>query len=370
MNIEKYLNENYDFRYNEVSSRTIYKNKEKEGFKLLDDYRFNSLFRETRNKDIKVNVGNLRSLLASDFVPKYDPFKQFFNSLPKWDRKADYIEELASTVVTTDDGFFRWAFKKWLVALVGCAINPEISNHSVLILTGAQGTGKTTWFKNLLPAQLQEYEFSGNINPHHKDSTILLSEKLLINLDEMSSYSKSKVEAFKELITKDIITERRPYGHFNENYIRRASFCGSSNTNEILMDVTGNRRFLVNEAISFNNQHSVDLNLVYSQAKTLLDDGFKHYFDLEDIAVVEKNNERYKQTSSEEEYLEKFFEVPTNANKDSAKRMNATEVADYMKTNISGYYKFDITNLGKLLKAKGYPDGKVNGIKKYYVIIK
>lgn len=370
MNIEVFLNNKYDFKYNEILNRTYYKLKQANAFGLLKGYEFNSMFRDIQNNDIKANLGSLKSLLESDFVPKYDPFKDYFNSLPKWDGRTDYILNLAKTVKTTDDELFQWALKKWLVALVACALEPTTANHSVLIFTGKQGLGKTSWMMSLVPDDLKDYSYSGNINPSNKDSTILISEKLLINMDELSSYSKTKVEAFKELITKEVITERRPYGYFSENYIRRASFCGSANHNEILMDVTGNRRFLVFEALDIDYQHKIELRNVYSQALTLLKQDFRHYFDRDDIAQIEKNNEQYKQSSAEEEYLEKYFDIPKEGLEMDVKMMNATEIIEYIKKNSTGFINFTPTNLGKILKAKGYQTKKVDGLKKYLVILK
>ena len=369
MRVENFLNEKYEFKYNEILNRTFFNQKQAEHFDLLKGYEFNSIFREVKNNDIPITTGNFKSLLESDYVPKFDPFKDYFNSLPKWDGE-DHISALAKTVKTTDDELFQWAFKKWVVALVACATESQTANHSVLIFTGKQGIGKTTWMMNLLPEELKEYGYSGNINPSNKDSTILISEKILINMDELSSYSKSKIEAFKELITKDVITERRPYGYFSENYIRRASFCGSANHNEILMDMTGNRRFLVFEAIDINYTTKVNLELVYSQAKALLDKGFRHYFDKEDIKRIEANNEQYKQSSAEEEYLEKYFKIPGVGDEEKVKALNATEIIEYIKRMASGYINFTPTSMGKLLKAKGFETKKIDGLKKYLVVHK
>lgn len=368
MKIETYLNEKYIFKYNEILNRTFYKERytDKE-FKLLKNYKFNSIFRELRNNEMKASVQGLKSLLESDFVKRFNPIKDYFNSLPKWDG-YDYIEELSSTIKTTDDKLFKWAFKKWLVAFVACAIDEETTNHTVLILTGKQGSGKTTWLMNLLPKQLKEYGYSGNIKPGNKDSNLLLTEKILINIDELASYSKAQVEAYKELITKDKITERRAYGYFSENYVRRASFVGSSNHNQILMDVTGNRRFLVFETSDIDYKKEIDFDKVYSQAMHLYKSGFKHYFEREDIKLIELNNQKYKQTSMEEEYIDKFFSLPKFIEDENRVFMNATEVIEYLRNNISVYVNFNVVSIGKLLKAKGYKTIKKKGLKKFILV--
>lgn len=369
MNLENFLNKNYEFKYNEILSRTYYKEKDKEEeFKLLKAYKFNSIVRQLNNNDIKTSVQALKCLLESDYVKLYNPFKDYFKNLPKWDGKHDYIEELASSVKTTDDKLFRWAFKKWLVAFVACAINENEVNHTVLILTGKQGSGKTTWLMNLIPEELKEYGFSGNIKPGNKDSNILLSEKIMINIDELASYSKAQVEAYKELITKDKVTERRAYGYFSENYIRRASFVGSSNHNQILMDVTGNRRFLVFESNEIDYKLKINYEQLYAQVMYLYTTGFKHYFDNEDIKRIELNNEKYKQTSIEEEYIDKYFSVPKFSEDEKRELMNATEVIEYLMNNISSYINLNVVSIGKLLKAKGFESKKQKGLKKFIVV--
>ena len=107
MNIEKYLNSKYEFKYNEIVSRTFYRERAKDKkFNLLKGYKFNSIFRELKNNDIKVSTQGLRCLLESDFVKRFNPFRDYFTSLPKWDEKEDYIDNLASKVSTTDNELF------------------------------------------------------------------------------------------------------------------------------------------------------------------------------------------------------------------------------------------------------------------------
>src|SRR5690606_13397707 len=152
MNVETYLNEKYEFHYNEILNRTFYKKKKtKDQFDLLKNFEFNSIRRELNNNSVSTSISELKSLLESDFVSIYNPFEDYFNNLPDWDGKTDYISQLTDTIITTNQKDFKWAFKKWLVAMVACAINEDITNQAVLILTGKQGIGKTTWLKNLVP---------------------------------------------------------------------------------------------------------------------------------------------------------------------------------------------------------------------------
>jgi len=368
--IERYLNKNYEFKKNEVVGRLFVKKKnKKEEFVLLDETEFNSIIRRLEKKGIRTSNQKLKTILNSDFVEKFNPFKDYFQNLEPWDQKTDYIGELASTIGTTNDKYFKWIFEKWIVAMVACSIKEVITNQTVLILCGRQNLGKTTWFKSLIPSELKDYIYEGSINPGDKDATLLLSDKLIINMDELATFNKYKVDQFKELITKEVITERRAFGMFTENYPRRASFVGSSNQIEILTDITGNRRYLCNEVLKINFNHNTNLNKVYSQAMYLLNDpSYRYYFNDEDVKIVEENNKNFLQTSEEMDWIEKLFDLP-NSDKD-IKYMNATEIIEFIKDkeNINKIISAD--TIGKLMSSKGFRKKTRDNLKKYELILK
>ena len=204
--VEEQLNSHYEFRINPVLNRTEIRKLSETDFRLLDDRIFNSLFRELNLNKIKCTIPILRSILNSDFVATVDPFISYFKNLPKWKGDKDYIEELADTVKTTNQPFWKDALKRWLVAVVAGAVKEDKINHEVLVLSGEQGIGKTTWLRKLVPTPLKKYYFEGTINPDNKDTLIHLSENLFINLDELENLNKTELGSLKSLITQsDII---------------------------------------------------------------------------------------------------------------------------------------------------------------------
>ena len=177
----------YDFRKNIVLEKIEMSAKGENKYKKMTEWDYNSIYCKLQKSACKISKDTLRSILNSDFVRMYDPFKEYFTKLPAWDGTTDHILELASTVKTTKDDFWHDCFKKWIVAFVATAVSEKITNHSVIVFAGKQGLGKTTWHLNLVPPALSEYKFSGTIKPSNKDSAIHLSECLLINLDELES---------------------------------------------------------------------------------------------------------------------------------------------------------------------------------------
>ncbi len=301
--VEEFLSQNYNFRYNLFTSSIELRKLTQNDFEVLDDYKLNSILRELKGKSLKVGKDGLYNILNSDFTPKFHPLKEYIFSLPKWDGETDYIEKLAELLSTDDDVFFKDAFKRWFVAMVACGMQDEVINQTALIFSGKQGIGKSTFIRNLLPDQLRKYCYSGMINPNSKDTLVQLSECLIIDMDELSNLTKKGNNEVKELITKAKIKLRRPYARVDEILPRRASFIGSVNDDEFLTDSTGNRRFLCFKIKSINYISKVDYEMVYAQAMALFENGFKYYFDGNEIEQLNNRNEKFRQKSVVEDLI-------------------------------------------------------------------
>jgi predicted P-loop ATPase len=363
--VETILKRKYDFKRNLVTGRILYKLKTDKEFAILEDTSFNSILRKLEKKGYKTTPAKLDILLNSDFTESFDPFTDYFEKLPIWNGETDFIEQLAQTIDTTDNEYFKWQFKKWIVAVVACALTESATNQAVLILCGGQNIGKTTWFRKLVPEKLKAYFYEGSIIPGDKDSKYYLAEKLIINMDEMVSFGKSQNEFYKSLITLDFVEQRRPYGRFSTRLMRRASFVGSTNLTEILTDMTGNRRYLCNDVITVDKDHLVNIDMVYAQAYSLFKSGFQFYFDSDDVAKVEDHNKSHLQVPEEYEIIESLFSLPDGDGE--TEFMSATEVLNLIRA--TGKNKsFSVEQIGKALTVFGYK--KRTKQRKYELVIK
>ncbi len=351
--LELFLSNKYIFRHNIVSGKLEFQYFGKKKWNVMNDFIENSMLRECLKGRIKTNLSSLRNLLYSDFCELYNPFEDYFFNLPSYDEKTDYITELANTITTTKQDLWQQCFKKWLVAMVGCVLDDKVINHTVIVFSGKQGLGKTTWVEKLVPKQLKEYLFSGTINPNNKDTLVQLAECMLINLDELENLNRSEIGSLKEIITKTQIRMRKAYGHNNETMPRRASFAGSVNTAQFLNDSTGSRRFLCFELEGIQYQHDVDINMAFSQALYLFKSGFRFWFDQEEIKSITENNEQYQLRSPEEELLLTWFE-PCEKEK-ATLFLNASQIAaklaERTKLNLNDG---TINKIGKALKKHNF----------------
>lgn len=304
------LTNSYSFRYNEVTNQLEYKLLLEQEFKHLNDIGTNSIWRRLRQLGINVTKSELTQWINSDLTEIYNPFKQYFETLPEYtDDQADHIRDLANTITVGEEDQQLWYdwFTKWLIAVVACAINEKDINQTALIFVGPQGIGKTSWLKRLTPESLKKYYFGGTINPNNKDTIIQLAECLFINMDELENLNRTDVGNLKEIITKPSVRIRRPYAQTSENMPRRASFMGSVNNIDFLNDPTGTRRFLVFETLGIVYEHDINMDLVYSQAYSLLRKGTQFWFDTKEGEQISERNERFKAISAENEVISYYF---------------------------------------------------------------
>lgn len=359
------LKEEYVFRFNKGNQKMEFHKVNEVEFRDLSDTDFNSIKVDLNLKDIPCSKETLKSIIFSNQWQQYDPYLEFLNNLPEWDGH-DYIADLAATVRTDDDKYWVWCLRKWLVAFVGSLAKEEVVNQTAIILCGAQGLGKSSWFRHLLPPELKKYYSSGFLDPKDNETKVQLSELSLFNMDEVENLKPKNVEAIKELITKSSMYFRRAYTTLSQNYIRRCSFCGTANGTNILHDITGNRRFLCHKVIGMDYMLTgINLYQVYSQAFQLFRTGFRFWLDAREQAAVEKKNSRFRSKSLEEELIDTYFE-PCNDGDKGSKRMQAQEILAFLQPKAQ-YSKLSTIIIGKILSSKGFIIKKSGGISKWIV---
>ena len=367
--VQEYLRWRYCLRKNVVKGVIEYKAKTTRHptYEPVTDYWENSVWRALQLEGIRVKLPELRAVIHSDFSGEYNPFVSYFNGLPAWDGQTDHIAALASTVRTSCPDYWLTCLRKWLVAAVACAIDPGAENHSVLLLSGEQGLGKTTWCRHLVPPELAGYVYSGNVDPSSKDASLLMSDCFLIVLDELSGQSRMELNRLKAMITKDSVRERRAYAHNAETYMRRASFVATVNDSQVLTDRTGSRRFLCFEATAIDYRCPVDHAGIYAQALALFRSGFKYWFSDMDITEINANNEPFQQSSPEEELFFTYFRRPERF--EAPLYLSSSDILAKLaeKTRLS-ITNLNVNNLGKMLKRADFEQTKRRGIRLFSVI--
>ena len=191
--IQNALNKWYDLRFNQITNLVEGRKRNHINFITLNE---NNLYIELLSSGYRVTMGNLCALLNSDFVPAYNPFTSYFESLPRWNGQQDHIENLANHIKARNQRQFNHHFKKMLVRVIACALDDRYFNkHAFILVGGEQNTGKSTFCRWLCPDELLNY-LTETI-PNDKDGLISLCENILINLDELSTMSKFELNHLK-----------------------------------------------------------------------------------------------------------------------------------------------------------------------------
>ncbi len=345
---EKYLKERYTIRYNTVSNKFEYKEKNARKFEDLNE---NNLFIKLQKNNIAIGINNLIALLKSDFTKKHDPFVEYFKSLPAWDKKTDHIEYLSSFVTAKNQERFNHHFKKWLVRAVKTATEKEIFNKQAFVLVGSkQNSGKSTFCRFLCPGSLSEYIVE-NIGTD-KDSLVAITENFLINLDELSTAEKSEINAFKSMFSKDKVKARLTYDKRASIHIRRASFIGSTDKWEFLTDENGSVRWLCLEIdhIDWDYINKINMDDVYSQAWYYAKNkNFVSELTKEEIEENDRINKKFQVSSPERDLILENFRP---SDKDNGNFFTATDILEYLSKKTT--LKINHIQIGKELRFLGF----------------
>lgn len=307
--IEEFLSDRYEFRYNTVLHRAEYRPRGTDDYTAVDRYRINTLKRALdKEADVQTSPENLYSIIESDFSPRVNPVQAYFHSLPIMEEaKKGAITALADCVSVANPEKWKEYLTKWLVAVVANAMDDkQCRNHTCLVLTGEQGKFKTTFLDLLCPPALSDYRYTGKIYPQEKDVLSLIGQNLIINIDDqLKALNKRDENELKNLITCPQVKYRMPYEKHIEERPHLASFVASVNGNDFLTDPTGSRRFLPSEvlAIDIDSAKAIPMDAVYGDAKRLLHEGFRYWFNDEEIVELHRNSEAFQVYTAEMELL-------------------------------------------------------------------
>ena len=321
--IMTFLDNHVMLRHNVVTARveyripTTYYNKTPTEWQPISDRVVNSLWTDMA-RGHPVRIQDIQRVIESDYVADYDPFRFYMDNLPLWNEdKDDYIMELAMSVIVKGEAeeqmLFCQCLKKWLVGMVACWLDPKVVNNVILVLIGAQGSYKTTWFSCLLPPELRAYfRIKTNASRMTKDDLLSLTQYGLVCYEELDTMGNRELNELKSAVTMPSIDERPAYGRYHEHRRHLASFCGTGNNVQFLNDPTGNRRWLPFEVDSIMSPRMFPFNYsgIYSQARRLYRDGFQYWFSQSEIQRLNSHNRQFETPRLETELVDIYFRKP------------------------------------------------------------
>ena len=371
--IKSFLDGHISLRFNEITSRVEYENPadntDAHKFMPVNDRIVNSLWSQM-STITRVNIQDMYRVIESDYVPVFNPFKEYLNNLSK-PGEQDYIRELAQTVRVKggeqEQKLWHLYLKKWLVGMVASWISDDVVNNVILVLIGEQGAYKTTWFNYLLPPPLKQYFYTKtNANRMSKDDILTLAQYALVCCEELDTMRPAELNQLKAAVTMPSIDERAAYAHYHEHRKHIASFCGTGNNTQFLSDPTGNRRWLPFEVESILSprEHPFHYEGIYAQALSLYTSGFQYWFTKEEIQELNRHNKQFETPHLEHELVDLYFRRPIDS--ELGEFISVARALQMISNGIS--QKLSAVNVGRAFSDLGFKRVRTNSSRGFIVV--
>ena len=257
------------------------------------------------------------ALLICSAQNRINDVKQYLQGL-SWDGKKRLDSLLIDYLGAEDNIYTRVVMKKALCAAVARAVVGGVKFDYMPILVGAQGIGKSTFL-----AMLGKDWFSDSLTTFEgKEAAELIQGTWINEIGELTAFTKQETQVIKQFLSKTDDIYRAAYGRRTEKYPRRCVFFGTSNEQEFLKDVTGNRRFWPVDVGLYPAKKSVwedlpkEVDQIWAEAYVYWQLGEKLFLTKEEEAIAEAAQEEHRETSAKEGIIRDFLEkkIPVDWN--------------------------------------------------------
>lgn len=170
---------------------------------------------------------------------RFHPVRRYLDSL-EWDnvpRIGSVVTDVLRAASTT---IHQSIVRKWFVAAAKRALQPGCQVDELLVLVGAQGARKSTFFR-VLGGEWFSDTFMDITN---KDALLQLHSAWIYEWAEIEQITTQRHAAnVKSFSSSPRDNFRAPFGRTTEPHPRTTVIVGSTNAEQFLVDPTGNRRF-------------------------------------------------------------------------------------------------------------------------------
>lgn len=377
---EHFLQDNYLFRQNVLNGKVEFAVKESDSgitayFMPLTQQAMNSIIVRAMREGIS-EKGNPQSeiklLLQSDEVPRHDPIREFLNNLPTWDGQ-NHVARLLSRLpgLSTEQSAY---LATWLRSTVAHWLQLDTlhGNECVPVLIGAQGCGKTTFLRRLLPQHLRQY-YLDHLNLSNKfDKEMALTNNLLVNLDELDAIRPSQHAALKQTLSKNKVNGRPIYGASQQDRPRYASFVATTNNPHPLTDATGSRRYIcltIPNGMFIDNTGDIDYEQLYAQIiYEIREQKTPYWFSNDEVARIQMMNNNYMEQKDMAEIVTACFRKPEE--NETVKPLNSSQMLKLIQAKFPSLKSDHSTriHLGQAMKELGYERTEWSHVAYYKVV--
>lgn len=213
------------------------------------------------------------------------PVRNYLNNL-KWDHVPRLDTWLVDNCGSPDSAYTSAVGVKTLLGAVARVFQPGVKFDYMLVLEGAQGTGKSSvvsvlggaWYGDLV------------IDPHNKDTVAAMRGKWIVEASEMDFTTKAEAQAQKAFLSRQVDVVRFAYARLTKAVPRQCIIIGTMNLEAdagYLKDTTGNRRFWPVETEDINLPRLRDMrDHLFAEALFRYRKGESLYLDEREVEVM------------------------------------------------------------------------------------
>ena len=352
--VTAFLTSRYRFRFNVLTEETEVAEVTNNipdthlRYAKVDERWMNTLSMEAIETGIDCWDRDIQRFVRSRRISEYHPFTAYFEQLPEWDG-TDRVSALARRV--SDNPVWVNSFHRWMLGLSAQWMqfwsdtnNANSANRAnsinransvaPLLVSSRQGLGKSTFCRLLMPDALKAYYTESYDLGSPASAEAKLAACGLINLDEFDKLSASKMPLLKNLMQASALNIRKAYKRSASALPRIASFIGTSNREDLLVDRTGSRRFLcVSLEHAIDCTTPVEYEQLYAQLKAELLSGERSWFNKEEEQAIQQHNALFYKHIPEEEVFRLCFRFATKEDHpQEVLTLSATQLFERMKS--------------------------------------
>jgi putative DNA primase/helicase len=241
----------------------------------------------------------------------FHPAREYFEKLPEWDHVTRVENLLIDYFGAEDNSYTKAAMRKTLIAAVARTYHPGVKFDSALILVGAQGIGKSTFFSKLAGSWFSDSLTLTDMKD--KAGAEKLQGFLILELGEMAGMKKVDIETIKSFLSRIDDIYRPSYGRVVESHPRQCIVVGSTNAeNGFLRDITGNRRFWPVNVCGDSPKKSWQLTAdevsqIWAEALYLYKQGENLFLEGKEAVIAEKQQRQAMETDERQGLVENYL---------------------------------------------------------------
>lgn len=281
----------------------------------------------------------------------FHPAREYFEDLPEWDHVTRVENLLIDYFGTEDNSYTKAAIRKTLIAAVARTYHPGIKFDSALILVGAQGIGKSTFFSKLAGSWFSDSLTLTDMKD--KAGAEKLQGFLILELGEMAGMKKVDIETIKSFLSRTDDIYRPSYGRVVESHPRQCIVVGSTNAeNGFLRDITGNRRFwpvnVCGDSAKKSWQLTADeVSQIWAEALYLHKQGENLFLEGKEAVIAEEQQRQAMETDERQGLVENYLNTLLPDNWDAMslfERKNFLSGDDFGGTKTGAVERTQVSN--------------------------